>query len=75
MTERSMSTDELWALWANDTSRSTLARGEQIERDFYYLKSLEFGPRATAEEIKGAVVNALAALASKSNSVLGEERG
>lgn len=42
--------------------RSTLSRGDEIEEDFYRLKSQEFGPRATKEEIKRAVEAALQAL-------------
>lgn len=38
---------------------SILARGREIEKDFFYLKSLEFGPLATEDEIKAHVEAAL----------------
>lgn len=35
--------------------QSTLARGDEIERDFFELKSQEFGPAATRSEIEACV--------------------
>lgn len=42
--------------------KSTLARGEQIETDFYNLKAQEFGPRCTRQQIEEAIKTALKAL-------------
>lgn len=41
---------------------STLARGDEIERDFYELKAQEFGPLATKQEIEQTVTLALSQL-------------
>ncbi len=46
---------------------STLARGDQIERDFYELKSQEFGPLATKQEIEQEITLALSQLRIKKN--------
>lgn len=46
---------------------STLARGNQIERDFYELKSQEFGPLATKKEIEQEITRALDQLRLKKN--------
>lgn len=46
----------------NTEYRPTLNRGDEIEEDFYRLKSQEFGDRATKEEIKRVIEAALQAL-------------
>lgn len=40
---------------------STLQRGDQIEADFYKLKSQEFGPLSSADEVRRVVEKAVSA--------------
>lgn len=51
-------------------TQSTLDKADQIESDFYYLKSLELGPAATIPDIRNAVGRAIQDLRSRSEEKL-----